>query len=48
MRHSYRALMALPAWGLYDADDGLVATVRAGTAIEARDLFNEAGLAGSR
>lgn len=38
-RRSYRGLMRLPAWGLYDASNELVATVRAETAWDARDIF---------
>lgn len=47
-RGSYRGLMALPAWGLYDAADGLVATCRAKDAYVARDLFKRHGLEGAR
>ena len=46
-RTSYRRLAKLPAFGLFAAGE-LVATVRAETAIEARDLFKQAGLQGDR
>jgi hypothetical protein len=42
-RRSYRGLMALPAWGLYEADGALVATIRAPGAPEAADLFEAHG-----
>ena len=42
-RHHYGALMHLPAWGLYNADGELVATIRAERAEVARDLFKAHG-----
>jgi hypothetical protein len=48
MRRSYSGLMSLPAWGLFDGIGALVATVRARTAFDARDLFREHGLQGER
>lgn len=47
-RRSYSGLMRLPAWRLDDAEDGIIASVRAATAQEARELFRAHGLAGSR
>lgn len=47
-RRSYRGLMALPAWGLYDAIGALVASCRAALATDARDLFKRHGLQGAR
>jgi hypothetical protein len=47
-RRSYSGLMRLPAYGLYDAQAALVATVRAATASEARDLFRKHGMRGAR
>ena len=47
-RRSYSGLMRLPAWGLFDADGALVASVRAARAIEARELFRRQGLVGAR
>jgi hypothetical protein len=38
-RRSYRGLMALPGWGLYDEHDRLVATCSATSAPDARDVF---------
>jgi hypothetical protein len=40
--------MALPVWGLYDSCGGLVATIRAGSAEDARELFRLARLRGER
>lgn len=48
MRHSYRKLMELPAWGLYGQDGLLVAAVRAADAQEARELFRRAHYHGAR
>jgi hypothetical protein len=42
-RRSYAEIAGLPAWGLYDADGKLVATVRAYDTAEAGDLFRQAG-----
>ena len=47
-RRSYSRLVKLPAFGLYDADDKLVASVRAGSIQEAVQLFRDAGLKGHR
>jgi hypothetical protein len=47
-RHSYSGLSALPAWWLLDADDNLVASIRAESAVAARDLFKREGLQGVR
>lgn len=47
-RRSYRGLMGLPAYGLYDEAGALVATIRAATAFDARDLFRRHGLKGAR
>jgi hypothetical protein len=47
-RHSYSGVSALPAWWLMDADGNLVASIRAATAVEARDLFKREGLSGVR
>jgi hypothetical protein len=38
-RRSYTGLMSLPAWGLFDRDGKLVASIRAKTAFEAKLLF---------
>lgn len=38
-RRSYRRVAGWPAWGLYDADGTLVATIRAESAQAARVLF---------
>lgn len=46
-RRSYRGLVSLPAWGLYDGNR-IVASVRAETAVAARDLFHKHGLVGKR
>lgn len=40
-RSSYRSLSRMPAWGLYDAQGRLIATVRARSAWEAREIFRE-------
>lgn len=45
-RRSYSGLMRQPAWLLYDGDE-LVASVRARSANEARELFKKAGLQGT-
>lgn len=47
-RRSYSGLMRLPGWGLYDAAEGLVATVAAESAYEARDVFRRHGMTGVR
>jgi hypothetical protein len=47
-RRSYRGLIRLPAFGLYDEAGALVATIRAATATDARDLFRRHGLSGAR
>jgi len=47
-RRSYSGLMRLPAYGLYDRDGKLVATIRANSAEEARDIFKRAFLNGDR
>jgi len=47
-RRSYRGLMTLPAFGLYDTANRLVATIRAESAEAARDLFRRHGLRGAR
>lgn len=47
-RRLYRRLITLPAWGLYDADGTLVATIRAEDAYVARDLFHVYGCEGVR
>ncbi len=47
-RRSYRGLLALPAFGLFDAAGELVATIRAHDATEARDLFRQYGMKGAR
>ena len=47
-RTSYTQIASLPAWGLFDAEDLLVASVRAEDAFCARDLFRQAGLNGKR
>lgn len=46
MRRSYRGLMSLPAWLLYDGET-LVGSVRAASSEEARELFLEAGMSGT-
>jgi hypothetical protein len=48
LRRSYRQVAALPAFGLYGPHGELVATVRARSAPEARDLFRAHGLVGAR
>jgi hypothetical protein len=45
-RRSYSGLMSLPAWGLYDKNGKIVATVRTKTSGEAVGIFNEHGLVG--
>lgn len=47
-RASYSEVSALPAWVLVDAEDRIVASVRAPTAIRARDIFRENGQTGAR
>jgi hypothetical protein len=47
-RRSYRRLMSWSVWGLYDADDALVATIRAESAQAARVLFIGSNLQGQR
>lgn len=47
-RRSYRNLMALPAWGLYDAAGQIVASVRAESAQAAREIFKREGHVGER
>lgn len=47
-RRSYRGLSRLPAYGLYDTAGRLVATIRAASATDARDLFRRHGLSGAR
>lgn len=47
-RRLYRRLIVLPAFGLYDDDDRLVATIRAENAYVARELFHAYGLEGAR
>ena len=42
---SYARLMSLPPWGLYDAEGKLIATIRAHTAMAARELFRAHGYA---
>src|SRR3954452_4751163 len=46
-RRSYRRLMSLPIFALYDEDDKLVATVRAEDKDEAESLFTANQLEGS-
>jgi hypothetical protein len=43
-RRSYRGLMGLPAWGVYDSGNRLVATIRAASAYDARALFHRHGI----
>jgi hypothetical protein len=45
-RRSYRGLMMLPAWLLFDGEQ-LVASVRAASADDARVLFKKAKLEGT-
>jgi hypothetical protein len=45
---SYNAQLAKPAWWLLDAAGAVVASIRADTAIEARDAFKREGLTGAR
>lgn len=45
---SYADQLADPAWTLLDADGKVVASIRAPTAIEARDTFKREGLTGVR
>jgi hypothetical protein len=45
-RHSYKGLMALPAWYLMDGER-LVASIRAETGEAARVEFKKAGLRGT-
>jgi len=45
-RRSYRRLMSLPVWALFDRQK-LVATVRAEDASEARQLFKDEGMKGT-
>jgi hypothetical protein len=47
-RRSYSKLSRLPAFGLYDEDGRLVATIRADSAADARDLFRRHRLSGAR
>ena len=47
-RRSYRGLLAMPAWGLYDSYGMLVASVRAEDAVAARDIFRRSGFSGFR
>jgi hypothetical protein len=42
-RRSYRRLAELPAYGLFRASGELVASIRALSAAQARDLFRRAG-----
>jgi len=45
---SYSAQLAKPAWHLMDAKGKVVASIRADSAIEARDVFKREGLQGVR
>jgi hypothetical protein len=45
---SYAQQLALPAWWLVDAEGKVVASVRAETALEARDVFRREGQSGAR
>lgn len=47
-RRSYSNLMRLPAWGLFDCHDQIVASIRAKDAWTARDLFMRYGYEGVR
>lgn len=44
----YRRLMELPAWGLFDREGRLVASIRAEDAHVARTLFKAHGYSGYR
>lgn len=46
-RRSYRGLMAAPVWGTYDANDHLLATIRAFSIEEATACFEKAGMLGA-
>lgn len=47
-RRSYRGLMGMPAWRLYGRGGAIVASCRAATLKEARELFARHGFVGAR